>query len=120
MPDDLPALTLAISPYVGLDFRPAPAQAEQALRLLSAELLCLEPKQGALRPIADGVYLDARLLDDAIARIQADLGGRSELGPSDFRDILDVTRKHLIPLLNYLDGIGVTVKDGQLRSVPRP
>ena len=76
--------------------------------------------QGTLQLIADGIYMDATVLGDAIARLRADLGGRSGLGPSDFRETLGVTRKYLIPLLNYFDGIGVTLKDGQMRSVPAP
>jgi selenocysteine-specific elongation factor len=76
--------------------------------------------QGTLRAIADGIYMDAPTLDDAIARIQEELGGRSGLGPTDFRDTLGVTRKYLIPLLNYLDGIGVTQRHDQLRSVAAP
>ena len=38
------------------------------------------------------------------------LGGQAGLGPADFRKVLPVTRKHLIPLLRYLDGIGVTTR----------
>lgn len=74
--------------------------------------------QGTLRSIADGIYVDAELLADAIVRVREELGGRTELGPSDFRDTLGVTRKHLIPLLNYFDGIGVTLEKDQIRSVP--
>ena len=41
-----------------------------------------------------------------------------DLGPADFRDVLSVSRKHLIPLLNHFDGSGVTVRHGAARAVP--
>ena len=44
-------------------------------------------------------------------------GGRGRLGPADFREVLPVTRRHLIPLLAYLDGLGVTVRGDGGRQV---
>ena len=38
--------------------------------------------------------------------------------PADFREVLPVSRKHLIPLLNFFDGAGVTLRDAEGRSVP--
>jgi hypothetical protein len=46
------------------------------------------------------------------------LGGRSDLGPADFKDALPVTRKHLLPILAHFDQIGVTVRKGNVREVP--
>ncbi len=43
-------VSFAVSPYVGLEFKTE--SAAQKLALLSAELLCLEKKSGALRPVA--------------------------------------------------------------------
>lgn len=71
-----------------------------------------------IRSVADGLYVSARALDDAEARIRRELGGRTELGPADFRTALPVTRKHLIPLLNYFDGRGATVRQPSGRDVP--
>ena len=73
---------------------------------------------GLVRPIADGVYLSSAELEGAAERIRDSLGGRKGLGPADFRDTLPVTRKRLIPLLNYFDGLGVTVRSGDARDVP--
>ena len=73
---------------------------------------------GAIRSVADGLYLSTGELELAAARIRSELGGRTGLGPADFRDVLAVTRKHLIPLLNYFDGLGVTVRVGEGRDVP--
>lgn len=74
----------------------------------SGELIC----------VADNYYVDQQVLSQAIARVREELGGRSDLGPADFREALPVTRKHLIPLLNHLDAEGVTVRRGDTREVP--
>jgi selenocysteine-specific elongation factor len=74
--------------------------------------------EGLVRLVADGVYLSAAELDAAAARIRTALGGRTALGPADFKDALPVSRKRLLPLLAYFDGLGVTVRSGDGRDVP--
>lgn len=75
-------------------------------------------KVGEVRAVADGLFVATAELDAAQARIQSTLGGRSDLSPADFRDALPVTRKHLIPLLTYFDGLGITQRHEGGRDVP--
>ncbi|MCY4574417.1 MAG: SelB C-terminal domain-containing protein, partial [Gemmatimonadetes bacterium] len=53
-------------------------------------------------------WVAAEELNRAAARVVEELGGREGLGPADFREVLPVTRKHLIPLLGHLNAQGVT------------
>jgi selenocysteine-specific elongation factor len=73
---------------------------------------------GRVKLVADGLYVASDEIDAAVERIRAALGGRNGLGPADFRAVLPVSRKHLIPLLNYFDGAGVTLRQDEGRSVP--
>jgi selenocysteine-specific elongation factor len=73
---------------------------------------------GQIRSVADGLYVSGSALDEAADRIVERLAGQSGLGPADFRDVLEVTRKHLIPLLNYFDGLGTTIRHPDGREVP--
>jgi selenocysteine-specific elongation factor len=73
---------------------------------------------GVVRQVADGLYVDSAELERARQRVRERLGGRRDLGPADFREALPVTRKHLIPLLNYLDGEGTTRRGDGGREVP--
>jgi len=75
---------------------------------------------GLLRQVGDSLYLPSAELDAAAERIGSRLGGRTGLGPADFRDVLPVSRKRLIPLLNYFDGLGTTLRRGELRDVRPP
>jgi selenocysteine-specific elongation factor len=74
--------------------------------------------QGVVRQVADELFLGSEGLDAAAARIRSELGGRRDLGPAAFRDVLPVTRKRLLPLLSYFDGKGTTLRRGEGRDVP--
>ena len=74
---------------------------------------------GRLTLVADGLYVSTDEINGAIELIRSALSGSDSLGPADFRDVLPVSRKHLIPLLNFFDGIGVTIRSAEGRSVPK-
>jgi selenocysteine-specific elongation factor len=80
-------------------------------------ILHLLLSDGSLRVLDDGLYVWGAALDDAVGQIQLRFAGRDDLVPSDFREVLSVTRKHLMPLLAFLDGQGITVRTGDLRAV---
>lgn len=68
--------------------------------------------------VAPDMVFAANVLDDLMARVRDRLAGRSGLGPADFKAVAPVSRKHLIPILEHLDRVGVTVRTQQGRSVP--
>lgn len=70
-----------------------------------------------IRFVGDAFWVRSDMLDRAAARIVERFAGQSGLGPADFREVVPVTRKHLIPLLSYLDEIGVTERTDQGRRV---
>lgn len=72
---------------------------------------------GSLKVLDEGLYIWSDALDASVDRIIEHFGGRNGLTPSDFREVIPVTRKHLMPLLGFLDGEGVTVRTGDLRAV---
>ena len=78
----------------------------------------LRPRNSTLTQAAAGLYDGPASLDSAAQRIRGTLGGKTDLGPAAFRDALPVTRKYLIPLLNYFDGQGTTVRHDGGRDVP--
>jgi selenocysteine-specific elongation factor len=80
-------------------------------------LLKLEA-DGRLTRVDPELFFWSEALKGAIENVRSVLAGRSDLGPSDFRDALPVTRKHLMPILARLDQTGVTIRRGNLRDVP--
>jgi selenocysteine-specific elongation factor len=57
---------------------------------------------------------------DVIADMRAAIGrdfdeGETQLGVPQFKDMVGVTRKYAIPLLEYFDREGTTVRSGNVR-----
>jgi len=76
----------------------------------AAQVLSHLADTGEVRLVADRFWVTKAALDGAADRVVEVLGGQAGLGPADFRRVLPVTRKHLIPILGYLDGLGVTTR----------
>jgi len=50
----------------------------------------------------------------------AHLKEKKEIGPADVKDLLGVSRKYAIPLMEYLDSLRVTVRQGERRVLRSP
>lgn len=70
------------------------------------ELVCVAPPDG---------YADAAAVGAAVRRVRSALAGKEELTPTDFKEVLGLSRKHLIPLLEHFDRLGVTRRRGDRR-----
>jgi selenocysteine-specific elongation factor len=96
-----------------------PSVPELAQQLKSNDVravLRLLEQEGKVSAIAPDLFMDAATLDQAMHVVRANLAGRA-LPATDFRAALPVSRKFLIPLLEYMDRHGVTRRDGDLRWV---
>jgi selenocysteine-specific elongation factor len=93
---------------------PLPQRADLTplIRMLEAD--------GTLVPLRPDVYLQRDVLDRAILAVQTRFGGQDNVTPAMFRDLFGISRKHLLPLLEYLDRMGVTTRDGDVRRVQPP
>jgi selenocysteine-specific elongation factor len=81
-------------------------------------LLRLLEGEGVLTSLDHGLFAWRDAVEAAIHQVEVTMNGRNGLGPTDFREILAVTRKHLMPLLAHFDIRGVTVRRGAGREVP--
>jgi selenocysteine-specific elongation factor len=80
-----------------------------------AQLIALAAADGDLVEIAAGYYLHAdvdRQLKDALRQRMADGAG---VTLSEIRELLSTTRKYAVPYCEYLDRIGFTRRQGDLR-----
>ena len=64
-----------------------------------------------VRLLGNAYWTSSAALAQAAARTVAALGGQGGLGPADFRDVLHVTRKHILPILAHFDATGVTTRE---------
>jgi hypothetical protein len=73
---------------------------------------------GELVALEADLLIWAETLAEAADRTVTELGGRDGLGPADFKAVLPVSRRHLLPILRHFDGVGITRNKGDVRAVP--
>src|SRR5262249_53684943 len=79
------------------------------------DLLELCVAEGQLVPVSDTIYLHAEAEEEMRRRVGAKLTPGTGLTVAEIRDLLGTTRKFAVPLCEYLDRIGLTRRDGDLR-----
>ena len=71
---------------------------------------------GFLVPVTEEIFLHADVEAEMRKRLREKLaGGESGATVAEIRDLLGTTRKYAVPICEYLDRIGVTKREGDLR-----
>jgi selenocysteine-specific elongation factor len=65
--------------------------------------------------VKEGLYFHAAALESIQTALVQYLQAHREIGPSGIKDLLGVSRKYAIPLLEYFDAQKVTVRQGEHR-----
>jgi selenocysteine-specific elongation factor len=81
------------------------------------ELLALLCEEQRAVEISSNLYLDAEVESDMRRRVRERLAGGATLTMSELRELLGTTRKYAVPIGEYLDRIGLTSRDGDLRRL---
>ena len=71
--------------------------------------------EGYLCKVTDEIYLHADVEAEMRRLVAEKLAGRAGSTVSEIRDWLGTTRKFAVPLCEYLDRIGLTRREGDLR-----
>jgi selenocysteine-specific elongation factor len=79
------------------------------------ELLDLLVRQGKLIKVKDGLYFHKEGIQTLQARLVALLKDKGEMQPVDFKEMTQLSRKFMIPLLEYFDRMKVTMRVGDKR-----
>jgi selenocysteine-specific elongation factor len=72
--------------------------------------------RGALVKVGESVYRGSQITQIR-GRVEAHLEGGDAMTAAEFRDLIGTTRKYAVPLLEWLDARGVTVRSGDLRTL---
>ncbi len=73
--------------------------------------------QGLIARIKEDMYFSTNSLETLKGRVVAYFATAKELGPPEFRELTQLSRKFLIPLLEYLDKEKVTIRVGEKRQL---
>ncbi len=82
-----------------------------------AELLGVLCDRGDLVKVSTDLVFRADVVKDAEARLRAYLAKTEQITAAEFRDLISASRKYSIPLLDYFDRSGVTVRTGDYRRL---
>lgn len=81
------------------------------------ELLSVLESRGAVVKVTTDLYLSSATLEKAKTALIDHLTTHGEIAAAGFRDLLGVSRKTAIPLLEYFDRTGVTLRVGDVRKL---
>ena len=97
---------------------PSPAEALGALGLSGGEeheIFQFLVEQRKLIRVKESLYFHAQALKEIEEKLVRFLREKKEIAPGDFKDLLGITRKYAIPLLEHFDGQRVTGRVGERR-----
>ena len=83
------------------------------------KVLVLMERLGAARRLGVDLFFDAKAFDSAVQQVIVTLRGGKELSVSEASQLLNSSRKYVVPLLEYLDGKGITQRQGNVRVAGR-
>ena len=86
-------------------------------RETAQKIIQLMIKDGALAKVSDELLVDGEAVRQIIAKLRARKKTAPTLGVGDFKDLVGVSRKYAIPLLEYLDRQRVTRRVGNDRVI---
>jgi selenocysteine-specific elongation factor len=104
----------------------APPSPEEALTRVGLagdedhELFQVLVEKRTLVRVKESLYFHTQALDAIQDKLVTMLRERKEIGPGDIKDLLGISRKYAIPLLEHFDSRGVTRRVGERRVLRAP
>jgi selenocysteine-specific elongation factor len=80
-------------------------------------LIGFQVRAGDVQRIGRDRYYDTESLENVRGIIVRAIAERGRATPAEIRDATGLTRKYLIPILEWLDASGATVRDGDARAI---
>jgi selenocysteine-specific elongation factor len=74
-------------------------------------------REGTAIRVGNDRYYDREQLEGAARKVLGAIRTNGQVTPSEVRDILGLTRKYLIPILEWMDSVGLTVRVGDARRI---
>ena len=81
------------------------------------ELLVLLCDEEQVVEVSPQIYLDFEVAADMRRKVVAKLADGATMTMADLRDLLGTTRKYAVPIGEYLDRTGLTLREGDVRRI---
>jgi selenocysteine-specific elongation factor len=94
------------------------SESAQVSRKSVEDIFSLLVREGTLVRLRDNINVHPRALEDIEKRVVSFLEKNEEMGVGDFRELAGgISRKYMIPLLEYLDNKKTTLRIGDVRRL---
>jgi selenocysteine-specific elongation factor len=110
---------LGVQPLAPPDLKEIERQAGVARTRLSEVLRLLE-RDGAVVRVTTDMYFLTTSIEQLRATLVKFLTEKGEMNAAAFRDLIGSSRKYTIPLLEYFDRTGLTIRIGDMRKLKTP
>jgi selenocysteine-specific elongation factor len=81
------------------------------------EVIRLLERDGSVTRVATDLYYLSSTVDEVRAILKKFIAERGEIAAASFRDLIGSSRKYTIPLLEYFDREGTTIRIGDIRRL---
>ncbi|MEA1979143.1 MAG: selenocysteine-specific translation elongation factor [Chloroflexota bacterium] len=95
----------------------APPSLKETKQEIGDDLVRFLLESGALVQASEDVVFKEDTYDEMVERVKEDLKGNGTLTVADVRDKFDTSRKYALALMEHLDAVGVTVREGDSRRL---
>jgi selenocysteine-specific elongation factor len=100
------------------DSKYSPPSAKESLEAVGEELMgYLLSSGGWMVRISKDVVYQREVYEQMVSRIREELMDRKTISVADVRDLFKTSRKYALALMEHLDEIGVTVREGDIRRL---
>ncbi|QWR77313.1 selenocysteine-specific translation elongation factor [Candidatus Magnetomonas plexicatena] len=82
-----------------------------------SDILKLMVSDGTISRINDSIYLLKEDYDKMLTALKDFAKNKTEISVSEFRDLLQTSRKYALPFLEHLDGKKITMRIGETRKI---
>ncbi len=80
-----------------------------------SEVVSILLETGELIRVEDGLFFHRKNIDNAKSKLADFFKSNQSMTIGDFRKLLETSRKYAVPLVNYFDSLGITVRQGDVR-----
>lgn len=94
-----------------------PPSLKDSLAAVGEELLAALFENGQLVKLSETVILTGETYSEMVDRVRAQLRDQATISVAEVRDMFGTSRKYALALMERLDQIGLTVRDGDIRRL---
>lgn len=99
-----------MSPYAGPGVKESQNEAGEEIVNALIEL-------NKLAAVSSDVLFQKKHYDEMVQKIRAELQGKGKITLAEVRDLFSTSRKYAQALLEHMDSVGITVRDGDFRKL---